>query len=356
MRRWSRVLAAALTASVLAGCGAAEPGPPPATGMAAVCGNATGEGPRVGLALAPDDGAGHWYNESAFAGVRTAVEDLGATCRVERAADDEGQSARVGRLRALAEAGMDPVVAVGGSYTAALVTLAGQYPTTSFAVVGAGTGARPALANLAYLGFADNQGSFLAGVVAALKSQTNRIGFVGGVRDTGTQAFEAGYVAGARAVKPGIVVQVRYLQARDPRGLADPAAGNRAARAEYDAGADVVYQAAEASGAGVFRAAVAANAWAIGSRTDQYGWAASTVRSHVLTSMVENYDVAVLAMVRSVSDGSPLSGTQTFGLAEEAVGYAVSGGFVDDIRATVDDYAAKVRAGEIEVPSVPGRL
>ena len=74
------------------------------------------------------------------------------------------------------------------------------------------------------------------------------------------QKFEAGYEAGAKAVKPDIKVQVKYLtQPPDFSGFGDPAKGKTAAAGMYDAGADVVYQAAGGSGGGVFEAAKAAN-------------------------------------------------------------------------------------------------
>ena len=123
----------------------------------------------------------------------------------------------------------------------------------------------------------DEQGSYLAGAAAALTSRSGTIGFVGGVKGEVIGRFQAGYVAGARAVDPGIDVLVDYLSVPpDLDGFVDQPAGQRAATAMYRAGADVVFAAAGQSGLGVFEAAAALSGgrrgqlWAIGVDSDQY--------------------------------------------------------------------------------------
>ena len=128
---------------------------------------------------------------------------------------------------------------------------------------------------MASLVFAEEQGSFLVGAAAALKSQTGTIGFIGGVENDLIKKFEAGYAAGAEAVNPDIEILVNYItQPPDFGGFNDPARGKEIAGAQYEAGADVVYSAAGGSGLGAFEAAVDAGApgevWAIGVDSDQY--------------------------------------------------------------------------------------
>ena len=115
--------------------------------------------------------------------------------------------------------------------------------------------------------------------------------------------FEAGYTAGAKAVNPDIKVQVKYLtQPPDFSGFNDPAKGKTAAAGMFDAGADVVYQAAGGSGGGVFEAAKAAGGKAIGVDSDQYNTADPTVKDVIMTSMLKKVDVAVFDFIKSVVD------------------------------------------------------
>ena len=167
--------------------------------------------------------------------------------------------------------------------------------------------------------------------------------------------FEAGYVAGAKAVNPKIKVDVKYIEESDLSGFGDPAGGKQAAAAEFDNGADIVYHASGASGSGVFEAATEAGdgKWAIGVDSDQYLTAPADQQPHILTSMLKRVDVATFNMIQSVADGSPLVSYQTYDLKADGVGYATSGGFVDDISSQIDEYAAKIKSGEIKVPTAP---
>ena len=97
--------------------------------------------------------------------------------------------------------------------------------------------------------FAEEQGSFLVGAAAALKSETGHIGFIGGVENDLIKKFEAGYTAGAKQVNPDITVDVKYIsQPPDFSGFNDPAKGKEIAAAMYEGGTDVVYAAAGGSG------------------------------------------------------------------------------------------------------------
>jgi basic membrane protein A len=209
--------------------------------------------------------------------------------------------------------------------------------------------------NVAYLDFAENEGSFLVGVAAALKTKADHIGFVGGVHNDLIKKFEAGYEAGAEAVNPNIEIDVQYIEESDLSGFADPAGAKAAASAEYDNGADIVFHATGASGSGIFAAAVDAGEgkWAIGVDSDQYLSASADEQPHILTSMLKRVDTATYDMVRSVVDDKPLVSYQTYDLAHDGVGYATSGGFIDDITDQIDEYAAKIKSGEIKVPTTP---
>jgi basic membrane protein A len=320
-----------------------------------VCKTADGDGPKVGLAYDVGGQGDQSFNDAAYAGLKKAVEDLDATCVEGEATDGEAESARESRLKDMADAGMNPIIGVGFAYSDAVNAVAPNYPDISFGVIDGFDPDDEANANVAYLGFAENEGSYLVGVAAALKTEVGTIGFVGGVHNDLIKKFEAGYVAGAKATKPDVKIQVQYIEESDLSGFGDPAGGKEAATAEFDAGADVVYHAAGASGSGVFEAAADAGdgKWAIGVDSDQYLTASAATKPHILTSMLKRVDVATFDMIKSVADGSPLSSYQTYDLKQDGVGYATSGGFVDDITAQLDEAAGKIKSGEIKVPTKP---
>ena len=212
--------------------------------------------------------------------------------------------------------------------------------------------------NVAYLGFAEQEGSFLVGVAAALKTKVKHVGFVGGTHGDLIKKFEAGYVAGVHAVDPKIKVEVTYLT-EDPTdgqtGFQNPPGGTVAAEGELDKGVDVIYHAAGKSGNGVFEAVTAAGEgkWAIGVDSDQYLTAGAEEKKHILTSMLKRVNVATFNMIKSVADGKPLTSYVSYDLAHDGVGYSTSGGYVDDITSQIDEYAAKIKSGEIKVPTKP---
>jgi basic membrane protein A len=255
----------------------------------------------------------------------------------------------------MAEAGYNPVIGIGFSYSDAANAVAPDYPKVSFGVIDGFDPDTTKNSNVAYLDFASNEGSFLVGAAAALKTKTDHIGFVGGVHNDLIKTFEAGYTAGAKAVNPNIKVGVKYIEETDVKGFDDPQGGQDAANALYQSGADVVFQVAGGSGAGVFAAAVDAGQgkWAIGVDSDQYLTASKDAKPHILTSMIKHVDVGVYDMIKSVADNKPLTGYQTFNLKSGGVAYATSGGFVNDIKPKLDAYAAQIKSGKIKVPTTP---
>jgi basic membrane protein A and related proteins len=321
------------------------------------CNSLKGDGPKVGLAFDVGGQGDHSFNDAAVAGLRKATTDLGATCTSGEAQDGEPESAREDRLRSMSDADDNPVIAVGFAYSDSVNAVAPSYPKVNFAVIDGFDPDKKVNKNVAYLGFAENEGSFLVGVAAALKTKAKHVGFVGGVHNDLIKKFEAGYVAGVHAVNPSIKVDVKYIQESDLKGFNDPSGGKAAAAGMYDNGADVVYHAAGGSGSGVFDAAVDAGEgkWAIGVDSDQYLSATAAQKKHILTSMLKRVDTATYDMIKSVKDGNPITSYKTYDLAHNGVGYATSGGFIDDIKSKIDGYADKIKSGSIKVPTAPGK-
>ncbi|MGH3362644.1 MAG: BMP family lipoprotein [Nocardioides sp.] len=355
MRRQTKIAAvSAVLALALAGC--AEEGNGNEEASEDLC-SGSGDGPKVGLAYDVGGRGDQSFNDSAALGMEKAVDELDATCTEAEAQDGEAESARSDRLRALADEGHDPIIGVGFAYSNAADEVAPDYPEISFAVVdGFDPTADSPNENVAYLGFAEEQGSFLVGVAAALTTESDHVGFVGGVNNDLIKKFEAGFAAGVEAVDEAIQVDVTYIEETDLKGFNDPAGGQAAATAMYEDGADVVYHASGGSGAGVFDAAVEAGdgMWAIGVDSDQYLTADSEAQAHILTSMLKRVDTATFDMVQSVADGEPLTSYQTYDLAADGVGYSTSGDFLsEDITSEIDDYAEQIKSGDIKVPTAP---
>ena len=312
---------------------------------------------RVGLAFDVGGEGDKSFNDSAVAGLEKAITDFGvASQKVSPNADG---SNRAELLSQLAEQGFNPVIAIGFAYDEVIAQVAADFPDTTFAQVdGSNTTADGGSKGPNHTGllFAEEQGSFLAGVAAALKSQTGTIGFVGGVQIGLIQKFEAGYVAGAKAAKPDIKVLVDYISpAGDFSGFGDPARGKIVAQGQFDSGADIVYHAAGGSGVGVFEAAAASGKLAIGVDSDQYQTVGDpALQKVIMTSMLKRVDVAVYQFISAFIDGTVEGGTDIiYDLSVDGVGLATSGGQIDDIQSELDGYKQKIIDGEITVPTTP---
>ena len=290
------------------------------------------------------------FNDAAAAGLDKAKAEFGLETQEATAVNGENDAAREERLNQLVDAGFTNIVAVGFAYAGAVGKVAKANPDVHFAIIDDASDASKGT-NVAQLTFAENEGSFLVGAAAALKSKSGHVGFVGGVNVPLINKFEAGFVAGAKAVNSAIVVDSPYLtQPPDFSGFGDPAKGKTAADGMFQDGADVVYHAAGGSGGGVFTAAKAANAMAIGVDSDQALTAEAGVRDVIITSMLKKLDVAVYDYVKAAVGGTNQGGNIVFDLKAGGVDYATTGGKIEDIKAKLDEYKAKIISGEIKVP------
>jgi basic membrane protein A and related proteins len=308
---------------------------------------------KVGLAYDIGGRGDQSFNDSAARGLDKAKAESGFEVKELEAAQGETDAQKEDRLRQLAEGGYNPVIGVGFAYAKAIGAVAKDNPDVKFAIIDDFTTGTDDGPNIANLTFAENEGSFLVGVAAALKSKTGNVGFIGGVNTPLIQKFEVGYIAGVKAVKADATVQSKYLtQPPDFSGFNDPAKGETAANGMFDAGADVVYAAAGGSGGGAFKAAKAKNVLGIGVDSDQYNLPAlADVKDVIITSMVKEVDLAVYDFINSVKDGKFAAGNKIYDLKAGGIDYATSGGKIDDIKTQIDAYKAKIVSGEIKVPA-----
>jgi basic membrane protein A len=297
--------------------------------------------PSVGIVLDIGGRGDKSFNDGAFAGGERATRTLGVGVRYIEPGDGSDREAG---LRLLTAEGMKLVIGVGFIFSDDLTELARQFPRTNFAGIdyAAGVTAPP---NLAAIRFREEEGSYLVGAIAALAGGSKKIGFVGGMDIPLIHKFEAGYRAGVAKVCPDCIVIAQYAGAT-PEAFRDPPRGKDLALSQYRGGVNVIFQAAGATGLGVFEAARETGKLVIGTDADQYAEAPG----HVLTSMVKHVDVATFDIIKNFSGG-----VHEFGLADGGIGYVYdehnTGLIPDAVHAKVDSLAADIIAGRIHVPS-----
>jgi basic membrane protein A and related proteins len=293
------------------------------------------------------------FNDGAYLGAERAEKELGA--RVRFIEPGEGSDREAG-LRLLAAEGMDLVIGVGFIFTDDLTQLAKEYPDVRFAGVDYAVGSDaqgkpiPPPPNLAALKFREEEGSFLVGALAALVSDSKKVGFVGGMDIPLIHKFEAGYRAGVRHVCPDCQVIAQYAGVT-PEAFSNPGRGKELALSQYQQGVEIIFHASGSTGLGVFEAARSTGKRAIGVDADQYAEAPG----YVLTSMVKGVDAAVYNAIKRTKDGTFEGGIFQFGLAEEGVGYVYDRNneqlIPADVRARLEGLRQEIISGKIRVPS-----
>jgi basic membrane protein A and related proteins len=294
------------------------------------------------------------FNDSAAAGLDKAKADFGI---VASESTPTGDADRADRLKLIVDDGNGLVIAVGFLWGDAITAGATAAPDTQFGIIDSVVDAP----NVVSMTFAEQEGSFLVGAAAALKSETGHIGFIGGVENDLIKKFEAGYVAGAKQVNPDITVDVKYIsQPPDFSGFNDPAKGKEIAASMYEGGADIVYAAAGGSGLGMFQAAKEysdANntvVCGIGVDSDQILTVGADLEPYVMTSMLKRVDVAVYNTIADYLEAKAGVGTvTTFDLKVNGVAYSTTGGNLEDIVPQLEDLKQQIIDGDITVPTAP---
>jgi basic membrane protein A and related proteins len=262
---------------------------------------------KVGIMLS-DVGLGDQsFSDSAFRGLMRARDELGIIFDYRELKDTKTYEQG---LKELIKDGNDVVIGLGFMVQEDLEKVAKQYPKQRFILVDSISD----LPNVTSITFKEDEGSFLAGVVAALVTKTNRLGFIGGADVPLIRKFAAGFEKGVHAVEPSASVHIVYAG-----DFGNDKLGAQIAREMFDQKSDVVYTAAGFTGVGALREAEARGVYAIGVDSDQYFYAEKAV----VTSMVKNVDVALFRVLKQyVEKGELPTGTVQLGLAENGVGLA----------------------------------
>jgi basic membrane protein A len=288
------------------------------------------------------------YNDLADKGFKSAEQSTGVSGQEIESKDVVAQAQPI--LERASGSGFGLVVDLEFSHAEALKKIAAQNPKVQYGFLNAPIEG----SNVTSVLFAEQQGSYLAGMLAALMTTQKgnprinpekTIGVIGGTKSTGIDKFIVGYIQGAKDADPSVKVLTTYAN-----DFGDPAKGKQIANSMYDRGADIVYHVAGGTGAGVIEAAKDSNHYAIGVDTDQDGEAPGSV----LTSMIKRSDLAVQKLVEDYSKGSLEGGkTVTLALKDDGVGLSpmkyTKKDVPADVMAKVEEAKQKIIDGQTDV-------
>ena len=341
---------------VVAACGGGDD-----EGGDAGTGGDTAEAKQVGVVYDIGGRGDQSFNDSAGAGLDAAKQEQGSKVEIKEIEPNADGSNRKELLDSLADEGYGLVFGVGFLFSEDIAKSATESPDTTFAVI---DGFAPSCTeegqNLLCIGFREEEGSFLVGAAAALKTESNTVGFVGGQQGQGLiEKFQAGYEAGVKYIADQEGKQVKVLvdyAGNTPEAFRNPAKGKELALKQIGQGADVIYHASGGTGAGVISAAASKQVYAIGVDSDQSLTASEAERKWILTSMLKRVDNAVQQTIGAYVGGTVAGGIQTFGLKEGGIDYAqneYNKELLGDIPTTLDELKQKIADGEIKVPDKP---
>lgn len=296
------------------------------------------------------------FNAAAWEGVQRAERELGI-CLYD--VEPGNPTSIEPAMRSFAEKDFDLVIGVGFAQGPIMQKVAFDYPNVKFAIVDGvifeADGKTPR-SNVASLVFREHEGSYLVGMIAAAKSRTGVLGFLGGMDIPLIHRFNKGYEEGAKAVNPNIRVVTNYVGVTD-HAWNNPGKGRELALSQIEKGADVIFTAAGNSGLGAFDAVEQfgmnadgqANRFVIGVDSNQ-----NMVKpGFVLTSMVKRVDNAVYDAVKEVLEGKFQGGFHVFGLDKDGVAYALDEFnrplVSPEVLERVEAAKAKIIAGDIKV-------
>jgi basic membrane protein A len=247
-------------------------------------------------------------------GAERATKDLGIPLEIYMQDSDQDD---MEFLSDVADKGVDIVIGMSFVDTSPLLDMAEKYPDVKFMVI---DGVVPPLfTNAKSIIFREHEGSFLVGMIAALKSKSGKIGFIGGRDLPLIHNFAGGYAQGARYVNPQIEI-VEEMIGTDFDAWDKPEKATELAKKQYESGVDVIFAAAGASGLGVLKeASKHKDAYAIGVDSNQNG----LYPGHVLTSMIKRIDVAIFEALKEAKNDKWDPGIINLGLKENGLDYAV---------------------------------
>ncbi|WP_420563568.1 BMP family lipoprotein [Thalassobaculum sp.] len=281
------------------------------------------------------------FNEGVYNGVEKFKSETGIDYREFEVTNETQREQALARM---AQRGANPVLGVGFAQAPALEKVAKANPDTKFAIIDSVVD----LPNVRSIVFKEHEGSFLVGMIAAMASESGKIGFVGGMDIPLIRRFACGYVQGAKHANPDVEV-FQNMTGTTPSAWNDPTKGGELAKSQFDRGADVVFAAAGGTGLGVYQAAADNGKLAIGVDSNQNHLHPGTM----LTSMLKRVDVAAYMAFSDASNDKFTTGVQNLGLAEGGVDWALDDNnrnlITGDMKREAELAKADIVAGKITV-------
>lgn len=280
------------------------------------------------------------FNQSAWSGLKRAAKDFG----VEVHYIESVQEADYDRnLKTLVDAGYNLIWGIGFLMEDAIQKASADYPNVKFGIIDSALGGNPP-ENTVGVTFKEHEGSFLVGVIAGLMTDTDKIGFIGGIKFFLIEKFKYGFMAGVKSVNPNAEITETWAES-----FTDASKGKALANQLYSDGCDVIYHAAGNVGKGLFESAKENNKWAIGVDSDQFKLAPK----NILSSMMKRVDNAIYNVIEKTLKGKfPGGQVIEYGLADGGVGIAPTTSINTPRRVTkkVKEWKKKIINGNIVVP------
>jgi len=281
------------------------------------------------------------FNEAVFKGITRFNKDTGIKVREVEPTNDAQVSQGLSKL---AKRKASPIVAVGFSMANALETAAKAFPDTKFTIIDMVV----KLPNVQSVVFTEHEGSFLVGALAAMKSESAKVGFIGGMDIPLIRKFACGFEQGAKYQNAKADVMTNMIGSTGA-AFNNPSKGGELAKSQFDKGADVIFAAAGGSGAGVYQAAKDLGKYAIGVDSNQNHLQPGTM----LTSMVKRVGDAAYASFDAAKNGKWEAGVKVMDLKAGGVDWALDEHNRDlitpEMEKRMGELKAKIIAGEIKV-------
>ena len=314
-----------LSASVLTGCGSNDKTSDNKSDLS------------VGLVLGAGSINDESFNQSTWEGLQKAQEDFGVEIKY---LESKQESDYIQNIETLIDEETDLIIGVGYQLKDAIDESAKNYPEQKFVMLDE---TYDTIAeNVIPVVFREEESAYLVGAIAAKMTQTNKVGFIGGLPAPSVVRYQYGYKYGVENTNKDVKVLEQYVNS-----FTDQAKGKSVAKQMQASGADIILPAAGDSGTGAIEAAKEANKYAIGGDRDQ----SDLAPENVIVSAMKKLNVASYALVKDLVEGNFEGGVEkVYGLKEGGVGISENNLLPKDVMDYVTKEAEKIKNGEIKIP------
>ncbi len=316
---------------------------------------------KIGLVIAISGIDDKSFNQSTWEGIEKYAEENNLPSENYSYTNSLKDDDFIINLSDFADSNTDLIIGPGYYFNEPITIVSKKYPNSKFLILDAAVDDEKNTGNVMSITFAENEGSFLVGVVTALKAEelgVESVGFIGGKDVPIIQHFEAGYIAGINAINPNIKVNIEYAD-----DFSNPLKGEELAKKLYDNGEKIIFNVAGSTGNGIIKEAVNRNkkgeeVWVIGVDKDQYEEGIyKDDKSCVLTSMVKHLDVATYNTLKTVENGTFKGEHIIYSLKDDGVGLPeINPNLKDEWIQQANKYEQKIIDKELLVPELPERI